>query len=412
MTVLKGYHHFEGRHWITGPIANALAYQGTRAPHTGKPYSEALLMGVSGGLLMGYFAFAYRGIDPHVALLTRNTFDPLDTLLARLGSVQHRRHAPDASKGLQNLLDALDSGHPAIVWADAFSLPYNSFVDAEGGWANFPILVYGYDERRDRVSIADRAAVPLTVTPAELARARARVKQDRQRVLTIEPPDPDKLAGAVRQGIADCLTRYVEAPVKSAKANFGLAGFEHWAMLLTTSKHKQSWSRMFPAGRPLFAGLTSAYSRFGLGVSAAVRDRGLYADFLEEASLLLKRAALREAAEAFRASVPAWQSLGEALLPDSVRPLRDARRLLDQRRATFVEKGGRGLAQLQRIDARLNDLRARMVDDFPMDASGVRDLLVTVADHVRAVGERERVAVDVLRKVAGEERKTKSEKAT
>ncbi len=397
MTVLKGYRHFEGRHWITGSIANVLAYQGVRAPHTSRPYSEALLMGVSGGLLMGYFAFAYRGIDPHVALLTRNTFDPFETLLARLGVVQHRRHASNANQGLANLIEVLDAGQPAIVWADAFSLPYNSFDQAEGGWGSFPIVVYGHDERRERVSIADRSAVPLTVTPAELATARSRVKQDRQRVLTIEPPDPGKLAGAVRQGIADCLTRYVEAPVKSAKASFGLAGFEHWATLLTTSKHKQSWSRMFPAGRPLFAGLTSAYNRFGLGVSAAVRDRGLYADFLDEASLLLKRAALRDAAEAFRASIPAWESLGEALLPDSVRPLRDARRLLDQRRAIFVEKGGRGLAQIKRIDAHLNDLRSRMADDFPLNAAEVRDLCATLAEHVRAVGARERVAYETLR---------------
>lgn len=398
MAVLKGYRHFEGRHWITGPIANVLAYQGARAPHTGMPYSEALLMGVSGGLLMGYFAFAYRGIDPHVALLTRNTFDPFETLLARLGVVQHRRHASDAAKGLKILLEVLDSGQPAIVWADAFSLPYNSFDQAEGGWGSFPIVVFGHDEARERVSIADRAAVPLTVTPAELATARSRVKQDRQRVLTIEPPDPAKLAGAVRQGIADCLKRYVDAPVKSAKANFGLAGFEHWANLLTSSKHKQTWSRMFPAGRPMFAGLTSAYSRFGLGVAAAVRDRGLYADFLDEASVLLKRAALRDAAEAFRATVPAWQSLGEALLPDSVRQLRDARRLLDQRRSTFIEKGGRGFAQLKRIDTRLNDLRSRMADDFPLDASQVADLLTSLAEQVRAVGERERVAVEVLRR--------------
>lgn len=397
MSVLKGYRHFAGRHWITGTIANVLAYQGARAPHTGRPYSEALLMGVSGGLLMGYFAFAYRGIDPHVALLTRNTFDPFETLLARLGVVQHRRHASDAGKGLKILLEVLDNGQPAIVWADAFSLPYNSFDQAEGGWGSFPIVVFGHDEARERVSIADRAAVPLTVTPAELATARSRVKQDRQRVLTIEPPDPAKLAGAVRLGIADCLKRYVDAPVKSAKANFGLAGFEHWATLLTTPKHKQSWSRMFPAGRPMFAGLTSAYSRFGLGVAAATRDRALYAEFLDEASVLLKREALRDAAEAFRACIPAWQMLGEALLPEAVRPLRDARRLLDQRRSTFIEKGGRGLAQIRRMDARLNDLRSRMVDDFPLDASGVRDLLTTLADHVRAVGECERVAVAALR---------------
>ena len=77
MPVLDNYSHFTGRHWETGTVCNYLAYQGITAPHTGQPYSEALLLGVSGGVVMGYFTFAYEGYDPHVALLTRNTFDPL-----------------------------------------------------------------------------------------------------------------------------------------------------------------------------------------------------------------------------------------------------------------------------------------------------------------------------------------------
>lgn len=397
MTMLPGYRQFDGRSWDLGSVCNALAYRGVRAPHTDAPYSEALLLGISGGVMMGYFAFAYKGQDPHVALLSRNTFDPLDTVLARLGIVQHRRHARDAAGGLRHLLEALDEGQPAIVWADAFGLPYNGLPAEPDMWANFPILVYGHDESRDAVWIADRAAVPLQVTPADLARARARVKQDRFRVLTLDPPDPRKLAGAVRQGIADCLRRYVEAPVRNAKANFGLAAFEHWAGLLTTARHKQNWARMFPPGVALYAGLASAYDRFGLGVVAAERDRLLYAAFLGEAAVLVKRPALAEAAEAFQRCAPLWRTVGETLLPDAVRSLRDTRRLRDRRRALFVERGGRARGQIMRIDARLAVIRERMRVAFPLDSAQSRDLCAQVADRVLAVGRAERFAYERLR---------------
>jgi len=90
MPKLQGYQHFDGRHYETGTVQNYLAYRGVKAPHTGKPYSEAMLMGISGGVLMGYFSFAYKGYDPHVAILSRNTFNPLDTLLTRLRTAVKR----------------------------------------------------------------------------------------------------------------------------------------------------------------------------------------------------------------------------------------------------------------------------------------------------------------------------------
>jgi hypothetical protein len=62
MPKLKDYNQFNGRHWETGTVHNYFAYTGVKAPHTGQPYSEALLMGVSGGAVMGYFSFAYEGL--------------------------------------------------------------------------------------------------------------------------------------------------------------------------------------------------------------------------------------------------------------------------------------------------------------------------------------------------------------
>ena len=396
MPTLPKYKHFDGRHWETGVVQNYFSYTGVKAPHTGKPYTEAMLMGISGGVLMGYFSFAYKGYDPHVAILTRNTFNPLDTLLVRLGVVQHLRQTTDAKKGLKNLLDLLEEGSPAIVWADAFSLPYNGLTPKADWWGMFPILVYGYDEAADTVYIADRAAVPLRVTPAELAVARARVKKDKFRLLTLDPPDSDKLPVAVQQGIWDCLKRYTEAPVKSAKANFGLAGFQRWAAVLTNPKDKQSWGKIFPAGAKMYAGLSSAFDRFGLGTVRAQGDRELYADFLEEASAVLERPAVKGAAGQFRACAQGWSELGLTLLPNRLPPFKETRELLLRRRTRFVEKGGKALAEIKQINARLDAIRAEMEKAFPLTAGEAVALREQIRDGVLRVGELEKAAYESL----------------
>ncbi len=110
MPTLTNYEQFNGRHWETGTVHNYFAYRGVKTLHNDNPYSEALLMGVSGGIVMGYFSFAYDGYDPMAKVLTRNTFDPLDTMLSRLGIIQHRLHTSKPKKGLSNLIDTLEDG--------------------------------------------------------------------------------------------------------------------------------------------------------------------------------------------------------------------------------------------------------------------------------------------------------------
>jgi hypothetical protein len=396
MPTLPNYRHFDGRHWETGSVQNYFAYTGVKAPHTGKPYTEAMLMGISGGVLVGYFSFAYEGYDPHVAILSRNTFSPLDTLLVRLGVVQHLRQTTDARKGLKNLLDALEEGSPAIVWADVLSLPYNGAPAKADWWAMFPILVYGYEADDDIVWIADRAAVPLSVTTAELAAARARVKKDKFRVLTLDPPDPGKLPVAVQQGIWDCLKRYTEAPVRNAKANFGLAAYQRWAEALTNPKSKQSWEKIFPAGVKMYAGLSSAFDRSGLGAVSAQSDRELYAAFLEEASVVLELPALKKCAAHFRACAQGWGALGAVLLPDRVPPFKETRELLLRRRQLFVQKGGKALAEIKKINARLDSIRADMAKTFPLTAGEAAALRAQIRDSVLKVGELEKTAYETL----------------
>ncbi|HET9907188.1 MAG TPA: BtrH N-terminal domain-containing protein [Anaerolineales bacterium] len=196
---MKTNNQFQGRHWETGSIHNALALQGVKAPHTGKPYSEALLLGISGGITFGYFTFEYKGYLPHVAMLMRNTFSPFSTTVERLGIAQDIQQTNKAEIAEKNLRNALDSGLFPLLWADQFSLPYNGLPSNEPMWGMMPILAVESDGKS--VAIADRSSQPFHLSMAELTKARGRVKDDKFRLITLDAPQTAKLAGAVHKGI-------------------------------------------------------------------------------------------------------------------------------------------------------------------------------------------------------------------
>jgi hypothetical protein len=399
MTILQAYRQFDGRHWETGSVANYFAYRGVTAPHTGRPYSEALLLGVSGGAVMGYFSFAYEGYDPMARILTRNTFDPWDTMLSRLGVAQNVQHTAKPEIAARHLLAALDEGTPAIVWADVWGLPYNALAFDDGMWAMFPVLVYGYDEPAGLVHIADRARVGLTATTAELAAARGRAKNNKHRLITLEAPDAAKLPAAVNAGIWDCIRLYTEAPPRGSKNNFGLAAFHTWAELLTRPKARLSWERVFPAGRKMLAGLSTVYTDVALfGMPEGdYAGRKLYADFLDEAAILLNRPGLSEAAGRFRAAADAWGALTLALLPDAVEPLRRTRELMTRRHLAFLEQGNAAVEEMRAIDAELEAIMKAADDDFPLSPAEVEAHRQRLAEHVMAVHDVEAGAVEALK---------------
>lgn len=403
--LLTDYHSFRGRHWETGSVCNVWSHAGINAPHTGEPYSEALLMGISGGATMGYFSFAYGGHDPHVVILTRNTFDPLETLLARLGVVQTRLQTASAAKGVQNLLSTLEEGTPAIVWADRTLLPYSALPQSDDWWDMQPIVVYGYEkqggEEVGSAWIADRARVPLRVSTAALESARTRIKKVKQRVLVLDAPDPEKLIAAVSAGIWDSIRLFTEKPPRGSKNNFGLAAFEWWAKQLTNPRARVSWAKEFPAGRKLYAGLTSTFDHVLLygkeGKAEDGAERALYASFLDEAALILAKPALGDVAEQFRRSGRAWGALAMALLPDSAEPLGEARCLLLERHRRFLNEGGDALPRIEAINERLDAIKASMEHDFPLDEVGVQSLCADVAERALQIRDLEAEAIANLR---------------
>jgi hypothetical protein len=334
-----------------------------------------MLMGISGGAVFGYFLFDYKGYDPMLNLLSRNTFDPLETLLTRLAVPREVKQTADPKKAEANLIEALESNQPAIVWADLFSLPYNATSPSDAWWAMQPLVVYGYDG--DTVHIADRSHAPLTASTADFNKARARIKKDKFRMMTLTAPDPAKLKEAVQKGIWQSVQLYTEKPPKGAKTNFGFEAYRHWAAMLTNTRNPQSWERFFSAGSKLWAALLG--SGFNPGLVGWVHtwgfgdgfERGAYADFLDEAAGLLKRPKLKAAAGLFRQSRKAWLELACAALPDDVPLCREARELTLKSKALFVQQGNASMDERQQINTRLKAIREAVAKSFPLSDAQV-----------------------------------------
>lgn len=397
---MKTKGQFNGRHWETGSIHNALALQGVKAPHTGRPYSEALLLGVSGGIAFGYFTFEYKGYLPHVALLTRNTFNPFSTILERLGIAQDLQQTNKPETAEKNLRNALESGLYPILWADQFSLPHNCLPADEPMWGMMPILAVDADHQT--VTIADRSSQPLHISMAELTKARGRVKEDKYRLITLDAPQTTKLAGAVHRGICQAISLFTEEPPKGGRDNFGFAAYEKLADMLVNTRNKHSWERFFAPGIRMYHALAGspvqpgAYHWINTWGSSDGAERGLYADFLVEAAQVLKKPVLKEAAEKFRESHKLWLAFSDALLPDNVPLFGESKKLIQTKHDLFINNGESALPEIKRINARLNELLSQSEKDFPLSNSESASLRANLRDDLLKISAVEHEAIDLL----------------
>lgn len=398
MPILENYRAFNGYYWQTASICNALDYQGVKAPHTSKPYSEALLFGVSGGMNFGYFYFHYQGYDPMLNILTRNTFNLFEPILQRLGIPYDVKQTASADKGCKNLIDALESGDAPIVEADIYLLPYYALQYDENNWSMMPIIVYGYED--GQAYIADRARVELTVSTEELDKARARIKKDKHRVITLGIPNEEKLASAVSLGIWDCIKLFTEKPPKGSSKNFGFKAYENWVELLTHPGTKGSWAKTLPHGRELYTGLTTGFyfsQLFGKDESCTA-ERNMMADFLEEAAIILRKPEISNITSKFREAGEAWKTLGKTLLPDDVPLLKEARDILLEKHKLFLNQGKDSTEKRLQLSKREEELKS-VSEDFPLSDKEVSQLQERIAEQVKKVYDIEHDAILALRDI-------------
>ncbi len=115
-----------GRHPDTAALTRLLAALGVTDPAGGRPLSEAMVLGVAGGIGFAYFVFEYEDlttlylggrINPYV-----HKRDAAEAALTRLGVPFQVRRTSGPAAAERHLRTALDQGRPVVATVDGARL--------------------------------------------------------------------------------------------------------------------------------------------------------------------------------------------------------------------------------------------------------------------------------------------------
>jgi Domain of unknown function (DUF4872)/Butirosin biosynthesis protein H, N-terminal len=299
-----------GRHPDTAALTRLLAALGVTDPAGGRPLTEAMALGVAGGIGFAYFVFEYETLTTFYLGGRLNSYvqkqDATEAALTRLGVRFQARRTAGPATAERHLRAALDQGRPAIVTVDPTRLGLRAVPDWLAGMLPQDVLVEPGDEEP---VLWDLAPAPVPVGWAELAEARAGVRSARHRLVVAEPPaGPVDLAGAAAAGIADTWAGMLDPPM----GNFGVPGLAKWARLLTAPRDPKGWPRLLADPGRQSQLLTWLYHWVETADTGGGFFRAMYAEFLEEAAGPLDRPGLGRLAGDYRQLAAAWTALAEA----------------------------------------------------------------------------------------------------
>jgi len=399
---------FGGVHAETAAIRSFLHGAGVDDPRTKQPFSEAMVLGIGGGLGAAYAVFEYAGHAPHLYVASRTghqypyTADFLNNVCERLGvaiSIQETGGKVGANKQLRT---AVADGRPAIAWVDMASLPYWQLPHEQVGAMPHMVLVTDIDDERDRATIYDYSRRGFSIPMTDLNAARARLRKAKNRLASVdEGAAVADLAAAVRAGLKACVKSLDgEPPAKAMAKNWGLRGLAKWADLANDNKNKKGWPRQFDRGANLYAGLRQGYFWIEASGTGGGGFRPLYAQFLNEAAAVLKTPALANLGERYKELGAMWTNLAHTMLPDSVPLLSEARALLDAKRDSLHDLGPDAAAEISSANERLLEIEGEVANSFPLDEAATSQLYVDIATQVRAIYDAETAAAETLAQLA------------
>jgi hypothetical protein len=394
MPIVTPYPYFGGAHAETAALANAAAAYGIKATHDGKAYSEAMLLGVGGGLGAGYLTFDFREQAEKILVFGwRNrwnyTVEWYSNLCQRLGL--SRKIEEGDPKGAEKALDAaLEKGVPALVWVDRASLPYYQMPEWTIACFGHVVVVYGSEG--DTVLIDDLAARPFRISRSELTAARERIYSHKNRLMIVNGGGRADLPDAIIEGLRDHI-QHLSQPSDT----FALPVYQKWAKLLTHRTDKKGWPILFQNRVGLFSALTSIYEHVEIFSTGGGGLRELYADFLTEAAPILNKPALHEVALQYREIGQRWRTFAESALPDEIEPLKIARSWLRLRRDALLVKGGEALPEVTPMTQKLTALRNEYNKALPLDETTMNALFASLAEQLNVIFEAETAALGVLK---------------
>ncbi len=385
---LPGY-RTGGTHPQAAALRNMLTFYGTRAPHTGRPYSEAMVFGITGGIGLANLSAGMATFDNPIA--REHGF--ASAAAPRLEAPLTAPTATAPGDALTALDTMLAGGHAGFVTVSRAALPHQVAHEGLLGPATYETAICGFEPATGAFEIDDRAPHPWHARRDILAEA-LETPGGPGPVVVVEPPaEFPALEKSIASGIAACIEN-MEQP---ASPSHGLPALEAWAHLARADDHPAGWPVAFPPGAPLFDALTSTYTAIFSTGTGGDALRTLYAEFLEEAGGVTAHNACTEAAAMFRLSARLWAHVAESLLPVQSPLLRQTRSLLNTHRRLFEQQGESVLPGIANTVAELNALRESATADFPLRLTQVEELLHDLGEQLLAVHEVESAAIERLR---------------
>lgn len=397
--LVEKFASFGGAHPDTAAMKNLLAHAGVVSPVTGAPLSEAMCLGIAGGIAAGYSfcpSVPEDNAGSGVAVVGRYKAcatgpDYYQGFFSKLKIQTHIMETTSERTAYRNLLETLQGGHPAIVWSGPMLVSYMAQSCTSGMYS---CVVFGVDPEREVALISDRGPVAWEVDLESLAAARKKVCSHKNRLLYIGTPSligPDLYRAAVLAGIQECVRDLMVPRIKT----YNLPGLLEWSRIISSTRNKKGWQVVYSDGN-LYPALRDVYDSIETGGTGGGLFRPLYAAFLDEAAELTGKKALRACAEQYRVLGTRWKEVAELFLDDKISEFAHTKRLLNERRTLLEAEGFRARGRLQEILDALLDLDTRMLDDFPLSDKASARLLEKLAEQLESIYEGEMDAAEAL----------------
>lgn len=366
-----------GVHPETASLKNVLAFYGVQASHTNKPFSEAMLLGIGGGLGSCYIMWEWQNHVPNVVLAFRNksnyAVQYLQTLCSRLGATTEVFETGGKKKAAAQLEQLITNGTPAIVWIDLGAAPYYMHFLEVG-----VVVVYGFGN--DGFTVDKLAKKHYIIDSDTMATVRARIPSFKNRIMTVQPKTLIDLEVAIHEGLQDHIN-YLGA----SSTSFALPAIKKWSRLMADTKNSKGWPNVFHNTKGLYGVLRTIYEAIELVGTRRGGLRGMYADFLEEASTALGNDDLKPVASLYRRLHNQWSSLAQTVLPDHIESFKISKEMLDQRAALRLEKGGDSLGEIKQLNDDLHYLKADVNTIFPMSKAATTQLFAEIQSQIAAI---------------------------
>src|SRR5262245_3125337 len=388
--------HFPGNVPATTALRVLLAHAGVRDPHTGEPFSEPMLFGIAGGIGIGVFSFFYEKAN-HASFFIAGRHELQDDLgylkhaCARFGLKPTIRESSGTKTAEKHLREALAEG-PCVAWVDMVHLPHRAMPQTHSGGGYHVVTVYKADDTT--ATIGDLTDEPIELPLSDLAEARARIKKQKNRLLSVagRAKTPD-LSTLVRAGLAACVQKLRSPSMKAARGNFQLDALKTWADRLNGSKDKECWERVFTPGPNLWRGLTGMHNWIEYYGTGGGLCRPLFADFLTEAAAALNDPRFAALARQYADLGRQWTELADAALPDGVPMFREAKTLIARKAELLASEGPAAAAGIRGVWDRGGELDRQAAECFPLSDNQCADLRANLKARVLAIHQGEVAAL-------------------